>query len=141
MTGHCRLNVLIVDDYVDAATTLSRLLAHYGHKVQACYSSAAALEIAKQLCPDVIFLDLAMPEVDGFDVALQLRDVPALQSVTLVALTGYAGIAVESRAAQIGFDHFVIKPIEAEKLQSLLVEISHTVVSRDNDRLYGSTET
>lgn len=140
MTGHCRLNVLIVDDYVDAVTTLSRLLAYYGHQVNACYSSTDAVETAKRVCPDVIFLDLAMPDVDGFDVALQLRNVPALQSITLVALTGYAGIDFESRAAQIGFDHFIVKPIEADKLRTLLVEVSQTVISRDNNRLYGSFE-
>ena len=88
--------VLVVDDNVDAANTLALILRLDGHNAQAVYSSKDVLTSARALKPDVVLLDIGLPEMNGYDVAQVLRSDPELQSVRLVALTGYGRRRIES---------------------------------------------
>lgn len=116
---HAR-RVLIVDENRDAAQTLAMLLRQMEHQVEVCYSGRAALEAARRLRPDVIFLDLLMPDMDGFEVARQLRLDPAFQGTFIVAVTGLAGDDDRRRSREAGIDHHLVKPVDPEFIRSLL---------------------
>jgi two-component system CheB/CheR fusion protein len=114
------LRVLVVDDDVDTAQSLALLLRLFGHESHAALSGASALASARQLAPDVVFLDLLMPEVDGFEVARQLRQQSLPRKPVLIALTGYGDDAYRRRCADAGFDFHLLKPVEPEDLRQLL---------------------
>jgi CheY-like chemotaxis protein len=116
---HAR-RVLIVDENRDAAQTLAMLLKGMEHQVEVCYSGRAALESARRLRPDVIFLDLLMPDMDGFEVARQLRLDPGFQGTFIVAVTGLAGDDDRRRSREAGIDHHLVKPVDPEFIRSLL---------------------
>ena len=81
--------MLVVDDNVDAATTLAMLLQASGHDVRTAYDGPTALEAALDYRPNVVLLDIGLPGLNGFEVAKRLRQQPALQNAVLVAMTGY----------------------------------------------------
>ena len=83
------LRVLVVDDNVDTVTTLAMLVTESGHDVRTAYDGSAVLEAALDYRPNVVLLDIGLPGLNGFEVAKQLRQQPALQNVVLVAMTGY----------------------------------------------------
>lgn len=81
--------ILVVDDNEDAADTLAELLGIDGHDVQTAYSGAQAIECARNFEPGVVFLDIGLPDLSGYEVAVKLREIPAMRRATLIALTGY----------------------------------------------------
>src|SRR4030095_11053674 len=87
--GHDQPVVLLVDDNEDAAELLADLLRNRGCVVHVARDSAEALQKATQVIPDVAFLDIGLPEIDGYELARRLRELPAWSRVRLVALTGY----------------------------------------------------
>ena len=107
-----RRRILVVDDNEDAAQTLADLLRLDGHAVEAACDGPSALRAAERLRPDVAFIDLNMPEMDGYELAKRLRATPWGANATLVALTGMGQKAdvVETRAA--GFDEHLTKPAD-----------------------------
>lgn len=111
--------VLVVDDNVDAALSLSRLLQAAGHEVEAVHDGLAALASAPQLRPDVILLDIGLPGIDGYEVARRLRSQPETRCAVLVALTGYGQDEDRRRSQEAGFDHHLVKPVERGSLQRL----------------------
>jgi len=112
--------VLIVDDNADAADMLALLLQLDGHEVQAVYSSRDALERAQSFRPDVMLLDIGLPEINGYEVAQQLRAIPQLRDIRLVAVTGYGRSEDRVRARAAGFDDHLVKPVEAIELKRAL---------------------
>ncbi len=116
-SGH---RLLVVDDNKDAATSLATLLRLQGHEVQVAHDGPSALAMATSYLPNVVFLDIGMPEMDGYEVARRLRDRPGLGSVVLAALTGWGQQEDRRRTAQAGFDHHLVKPVDAKTLGSLL---------------------
>ena len=92
--------LLIVDDNQDAAISLATLLKLQGHEVQVAHSGTAALEITKGYTPDVVFLDIGMPGMDGYEVARRLRQQPGLENVVLAALTGKSTAAFAKGAKE-----------------------------------------
>jgi CheY-like chemotaxis protein len=115
------LRVLVVDDNVDAANSAAMLLrATAGHDVRAVYSSQAALEAASEYRPNVILLDIGLPEIDGYEVARRLRQQPELKDVRLIALTGYGMDVDRHRSHAAGFDHHLVKPFDLKQLQQVL---------------------
>ena len=116
-SGH---RLLVVDDNKDAATSLATLLRLQGHEVQVAHDGPSALAMATSYLPNVVFLDIGMPEMDGYEVARRLRDRPGLGSVVLTALTGWGQQEDRRRTAQAGFDHHLVKPVDAKTLGSLL---------------------
>ena len=113
------LKILIVDDLVDAADSLAIYLRKLGHTVQTAYDGAAALEVAAVFGPQVILLDIALPKLDGYRVAEQLRQREELQSACLIALSGYGRPMDVAAAEQAGFDHHFLKPVDLEKLMGV----------------------
>jgi CheY-like chemotaxis protein len=112
--------VLIVDENRDAADTLALLLTQAGHDVRVSYDGGAALAAARQWGPDVIVLDLYMPGMDGFEVARRLRAEAQFASVLIVALTGASGDEDRQRSREAGIDHYLVKPVDLEFIESLL---------------------
>jgi PAS domain S-box-containing protein len=115
----CR--ILIVDDNEDAADSLGMVLGLDGHEVIAAYNGEQALERAQAFRPDVVLLDIGLPGVDGYEVARRMRACKPLQSVRLVAITGYGQEADRERARSAGFAFHLVKPLEFAALQEILV--------------------
>ena len=114
----CR--ILVVDDNIDSAEVLGALLEHMGHEVFVAYTGARALEVAHERRPDVVFLDLALPDVSGFDVARNMRKDAGLTTTRIVGLTGFGSDEHRKRASEVGLDDYVVKPVDAARLAKLL---------------------
>ncbi|HEV3343318.1 MAG TPA: PAS domain-containing protein [Pirellulales bacterium] len=112
--------VLVVDDNRDAADSLALHLRLAGQDARAAYDGPSALALTKEFDPDVIFLDIGMPGMDGYEVARRLRQDPESKGVVLVALTGWGQNADRQRSLEAGFDHHLVKPVDAKTLTDLL---------------------
>jgi PAS domain S-box-containing protein len=112
--------ILIVDDNVDAATTLGAILRVLGADVQLAHDGPSALSVIDQFRPDMILLDLGMPEMDGYEVAKRIRKRHEFNDIKLVALTGWGQEEDRRRTQQAGFDHHLVKPAELSVLRALL---------------------
>jgi CheY-like chemotaxis protein len=122
-TGAVRkLRILVVDDNVESAEAMAMLLRTLGHEVTTAHSGQQALNAAQQNMPEVVFLDIGLPIMDGYEVARRLRAAYGRERLMLVALTGYAQNPDDARVQQAQFDHYVLKPLSFEHLQSLLSE-------------------
>ena len=119
-----RRRVLVVDDNVDAAEALSRLLQLQDHEVYVAHDGEAALEMAGATRPEVVFLDLGMPKMSGLEVARRLRAGGETRPPVLVATTGFGQAEDRRRTAEAGFDHHLVKPIDAHVLHSLLGSVT-----------------
>ncbi len=108
--------VLIVDDNIDAATSLGTLLQHRGHSVHTCFDGSAAFAAAALSPPDVAFIDLNMPHPDGAELAVMIREQPWGENVKLVALTGMGQPADLERTRDAGFDEHLTKPAKPDAL-------------------------
>jgi CheY-like chemotaxis protein len=117
------LRVLVVEDNVDAAEALSVLLEVLGYSVGTVHDGPSAVAMIRDTKPDVAFVDLALPGMNGNEVARALRSDPPLPT-TLIALTGYGGDRDRQEAADAGFSHFLVKPVAAETIEALLCEIA-----------------
>jgi PAS domain S-box-containing protein len=111
--------ILVVDDNADAADTLALLLAAHGARARAVHDGPAALAALPAFAPDVVLLDLGMPEMDGFDVARAIRAGGAAL-VRIVALTGWGQQADRERTRAAGFDHHMTKPVDLGALSDWL---------------------
>lgn len=118
MTLHPR-KILVVDDGVDAATSIAQVLRTMGHEVAVAHDGLTALDEARRLRPDVVLLDIALPRLDGFEVARRLRTEHG-SHVLIIAVTGYVQDEDRRKAMEAGFDHHAAKPIDHGYLQSLL---------------------
>jgi PAS domain S-box-containing protein len=112
--------MLVVDDNVDAANMLAAMLQHYGHQTETVYSAQGALEVAVESRPDFVMLDIGLPWMDGYEVARRLRQIPELKDTRLIAATGYGQDVDRQRSEEAGFDYHLVKPIDPEKLQTVL---------------------
>ena len=114
----CR--VLVVDDNLDAANSLSILAQAWGHQTRVAHEGLRALEIASEFRPDVVLLDLGLPGMTGLELAERLRQEPGLEETFLVALTGYGAEEDRRRTSEVGFDAHLVKPADLGELQNLL---------------------
>lgn len=117
------LKILVVDDNEDALTLIARVLQAAGHDVMTASEGAAALTVAESFAPDVVLLDLAMPVLDGYEVAALLRQDPVTGAAVLIALTGYGQERDRARTKAAGFAAHLVKPVQSDRLLSLLGEI------------------
>jgi PAS domain S-box-containing protein len=115
-----RRRIIVVDDNVDAAESLAMLLRMEGHDVRVAHDGPAALSAVEANPPDLVFLDIGMPVMNGYDVARQLRRQPGLENLVLVAMTGWGQEEDRRRSQEAGFDHHLVKPAEPEALRQLL---------------------
>ncbi|MGV3742006.1 MAG: PAS domain S-box protein [Burkholderiaceae bacterium] len=118
------LNVIVIDDNVDAAATLSMMLETMGHRVVVGHSAQFALERGRQIVPDIFFLDIGLPEMDGYELARRFRSMPETANSMLVAVTGYGQPEDRERSAKAGFDHHLVKPVKLDELLKLLSHAS-----------------
>jgi len=117
------LKVLVVDDNVDAAVTLSMILDVSGHATRVAHDGHAALAAAQEFRPQVVFLDIGMPGMNGYDTARALRATPGLEHMTLVALTGWGAESDRQLSKEAGFDHHLTKPVQLTVVEELLANL------------------
>jgi PAS domain S-box-containing protein len=112
--------ILVVDDNVDAATSLSELLGLLGHEVIVRFDGKSALLDAASFEPEVLVLDIGLPDMDGYELARRLRSEPATARARYLALTGYGQAHDRTLARAAGFDHHFVKPVDIVALQAVL---------------------
>jgi CheY-like chemotaxis protein len=117
-TSLCR--ILVVDDHHDSVAALSMLLEYEGHAVAVANSGRTALELVESFRPHIALVDIAMPEMDGYEVARCIRAQASGSRIYLVALTGWARLDDKAKALAAGFDLHVAKPVDVQKLDHLI---------------------
>jgi PAS domain S-box-containing protein len=115
--------ILVVDDNIDSAETLTALLRLWGHEVQSAHSGPEALAAARALRPEIVLLDIEMPDMSGYEVAQRLRNESGLQSTVIVAVTGYGQERDRRRSAEAGFRAHLVKPIDPVAFRTFLAEL------------------
>lgn len=116
--------VLVVDDNEDAAESLGALLRMLGASVRVALDGRSAIEMFDGFRPAAVFLDLGMPDMDGYEVAHQIRSRPDARDTVLIALTGWSQERDRRRTAEAGFDRHLAKPADLETLQSVLTSLA-----------------
>jgi signal transduction histidine kinase len=122
------LRIVLVDDNVDALHVLRMLLDLEGYRVSAVDNGRAAIELITRTRPELAIVDVAMPNMDGFEVARRIRANPELNGTILVALTGYSSDSDRSQTLAAGFDHHLSKPLSLDKLRDLLAKSADRLV-------------
>jgi CheY-like chemotaxis protein/two-component sensor histidine kinase len=117
-----RHRLLVVDGNKDAADSLAMLLRLQGHEVRVAHDGPAALELAAGYRPQMVFLDIGMPGMDGYEVARRLRSLPGLAGIKVAALTGWGQSEDRRRSKEAGFDYHFVKPVDPTTLQSLVAD-------------------
>ncbi len=112
--------VLVVDDNHDAADMLATLLEFDGHEVRTAPDGPAALAIAREFRPDIVFLDIGLPGMNGYELAKRLREVPGLAAVKLVAVTGWGQDEDRRQSTQAGIDRHLTKPVDPNAVRAMV---------------------
>jgi PAS domain S-box-containing protein len=112
--------ILVVDDNRDAADTTTAILRLLGNEVECAYSGPSAIQLAGQFRAAVVMLDLAMPGMDGMETLRRIRELPGMQGVFAIAMTGYGTQEDRRRTSDAGFDAHVTKPVDLDSLVTLL---------------------
>jgi PAS domain S-box-containing protein len=118
------LRILVVDDNVDAAETLQALLEMNDHAVSVANDGAAALRLASEDLPQVVFLDIGLPDMSGHEAAEAMRRIPGMEDATLVALTGWGAEQDRRRSSEAGFDHHLTKPADFTMVENLIRDVA-----------------
>jgi PAS domain S-box-containing protein len=121
------LRVLVVDDNVDTVTTLAMLVRESGYDVRTAYDGSTVLEAALDYRPNVVLLDIGLPGMNGYEVAKQIRQQPALKNLVLVAMTGYGQESDRKSSHDAGFDHHLVKPADFPKVLKILATVSESL--------------
>ena len=116
------LQLMVVDDNRDAAQTLAMLLETVGHRVDVSYGAAEAIAMAEQCMPALLFLDIGLPDMDGYALARKLRTMPGTAGAMMVAVTGYGQPDDKARALAAGFDRHLVKPVRLDEVLALVDE-------------------
>jgi len=115
--------ILVVDDLPDAAASLAMVCQLYGAEAAVAPDGRQALAVGETFRPDVVLMDISMPNMNGYEAARRLREQPWGRSVVLIALTGWGRQADIEAARQAGFDGHLLKPVAAEALITLITEL------------------
>ena len=118
------LRVLVVDDNIDAADTLGALLDMGGHATRVANDGYQAIAMAQDFQPQVVFLDIGLPGLNGYEVARKLRELPGMERAFLVALTGWGTREDRDRSSEAGFDHHLTKPADMNAVETLLANVA-----------------
>ena len=113
--------ILVVDDNEDAADMLATVLELRGYEIRVANQPHEALAIARTWQPEVAFLDLGLPEMDGCELAALMRALPGLGQLRLIAVTGYGQAADRERTKLAGFTEHLVKPVEIRTLEAALI--------------------
>lgn len=120
MNAMHKARILVVDDNRDAVESLQMLLQLIGHEVKVAYDGPQAVDAYKAERPDIVFLDIGLPRLNGYEVARKIRGQATGHTPMLVALTGWGQEEDQRLAEQAGFDHHIVKPVAYEQLTDLL---------------------
>ena len=112
--------VLVVDDHRDSAEMLCEVLQVYGYVTRVAHDGPLALQLAESFKPDIALVDISLPQMDGYEVARRIRQLPGLREIKLIALTGHSEAAHRNQSQQAGFDRHLVKPIDPEELRRLI---------------------
>lgn len=110
------MRFLVVDDNIDSAESLSLLLQLMGNNVSSAFDGEQALEMANELKPDVVLLDIGLPKLDGYEVAKRIRLEPWGHNTILIAITGWGQAEDKALSREAGFDHHLVKPVDPDAL-------------------------
>ncbi|HCN88353.1 MAG TPA: hybrid sensor histidine kinase/response regulator, partial [Oxalobacteraceae bacterium] len=121
--GYCR--ILLIEDNVDANDTLRDLLTLEGHTVMATFDGMTGLAMAKEDTYDIVICDIGLPGMDGYEVIKQLRRHTLSPAPCFIALSGYNQPKNRIRAMEVGFDHYLVKPIAIDVLLQLIASSCH----------------
>jgi CheY-like chemotaxis protein len=114
---------MVVDDNEDAAEMLSMLLETAGHSVLVAHDGHDALKFAQETMPAMCFLDIGLPDMDGYELAQRLKTLRENTSPVLVAVTGYGQLEDKEKALQAGFDHHLVKPVKLSAILELVEKL------------------
>ena len=115
--------VLVVEDNLDSVHSMAMLIKMMGHEVQFAINGFSAIDVARKFRPQVILLDIGLPDFKGHVIAQQLKWDPGLEKVRIIAITGLPdGDELQQRALEAGCDEFYRKPLDPEKLEELLAK-------------------
>ncbi len=112
--------ILLADDNLDFASSFATLLRRMGNEVRVEHDGPAALAAANEFQPEIAFLDIGLPKLNGFDLARRLRGLQATARSRLVAVTGWGQPSDRQLASEAGFDDYMVKPVELERIQAIL---------------------
>jgi len=118
--GQRAQRVLVVDDNEDGAAMLAMALERKGYLVRVANDGPEALDAAREFGPDIALLDIGLPVMDGYELAVRLRELPSLAALRLIALTGYGQESDRRRSKQAGFDHHLVKPVSIQALSEVM---------------------
>jgi PAS domain S-box-containing protein len=118
-----RHRVLVVDDHQDAANTMARMLRMLGHETNVAHDGVEAVQAAAAFHPEVVFLDIGMPKMNGYEAARQIRQESWGRTMKLVAVTGWGQEDDKRRAAEAGFDRHLIKPVDPAVVEEILASL------------------
>lgn len=110
--------ILVVDDNEDAAEMLSDALTRKGYETRVAYDAPTALRVAAAFAPDVAFLDIGLPVMDGYELATHLRKIPGLSGLRLIAVTGYGQESDYQKTREAGFHHHLVKPVDVAAIEA-----------------------
>jgi two-component system CheB/CheR fusion protein len=117
--------IVVVEDHPDAAESLVLLLELLGHDVRVFGEGLSALNAVHADPPDLMVVDIGLPDINGYEVARRVRRDPALRDAILVALTGHAQDEDKEEATAAGFDHHLVKPVEPRALEALVTRLTN----------------
>jgi len=132
------LRILVVDDNVDAADSVAWLLRRQAHEVRTVHDGRSAIDMAKEFRPQVVVLDLGLPELDGYEVSRRLRSAPDTREALIVAVSGYGQDEDRRRSSEAGFDYHFIKPVDFQTLLGVLREADENRDKADELERIGS---
>jgi CheY-like chemotaxis protein len=118
-TGRSR-RVLVVDDNEDAVESLADALLELGHTVETAYDGPAALGLLQRYTPDVAFLDVGLPVMDGYELARRIREDRRFAHTVLVAVTGYGQKRDQAQSREAGFDAHLVKPVDLQAIEEII---------------------
>jgi CheY-like chemotaxis protein len=122
MSGGKPMHVLIVDDNEDTTETAALLFGAWDHEIRVAQTGPEALQIASDFEPEVILMDIGLPEMEGYEVARRLRQAPRFKDTLMIAVSGYGRNTDQQLSREAGFDEHLIKPVNLERLNRLLSE-------------------
>jgi CheY-like chemotaxis protein len=125
------LRILVIEDNRDAADGLARLLEHMGFESQACYTGRHGLECMDHFRPQIVLLGLGMPDMDGYEIAENIRERHGAKQPILVACTGYGRAADRDRTARAGFALHLLKPVSVDQLKATIEQAHRLLLMRD----------
>lgn len=116
--------VLVVEDEFDSIQMVSKILQHYGAEVHVAHDGHECLAILRDMHPTLVIMDLALPEMDGWETLVHIRANPSTADIPVVAITAYHSVSVADDAVRAGFNAYFAKPLDT---RSFITELSKVI--------------